>query len=179
MDETILLWIQEHIRNPYLDQAVIFITHLGDAGWFWIVLAFILLLFVKTRRAGAVSAIALLCSLIINNGILKNAVARVRPYEQIEELALMIEKQVDFSFPSGHSAASFAAATAIYLNLPKRYGIPALLLAALIALSRLYVGVHYPTDVLFGVISGIGCALLAQLIYKFIHGKCQEKTLDT
>ncbi len=179
MDGSILLWIQEHIRNPYLDEIVIFITHLGDAGWFWIALTFIMLLFGKTRRAGIVSALALFCSLVVNNGILKNVVARIRPYEQIDSLVLMIEKQVDFSFPSGHSAASFAAATAICLNLPKRFGIPALILAALIALSRLYVGVHYPTDVLSGAVSGIACAWLAQLIFGTVRRKRQEKILDT
>lgn len=166
MEETILLWIQEHLRNPYLDPVVIFITHLGDSGWFWVVLTGIFLIFSKTRKTGIVSGLALLFSLLVNNVCLKNLVARTRPYDQIRELTRLVGEQVDFSFPSGHSAASFAAAFAIYLNLPKRYGVPALVLAGLIALSRLYVGVHYPTDVLFGSVSGICCALLAQLVVK-------------
>lgn len=166
MEETILLWIQEHLRNPYLDPVVIFITHLGDSGWFWVVLTGVFLIFKKTRKTGLSSGLALLFSLLINNVCLKNLVARIRPYDQIEGLTRLVGEQVDFSFPSGHSAASFAAAFAIYLNLPKQYGIPALVLAGLIALSRLYVGVHYPTDVLFGTISGILCALLAQLVVK-------------
>lgn len=164
MEETILLWIQEHLRNPYLDPVVVFITHLGDSGWFWVVLTVILLIFQKTRKAGISSALALVFSLLINNVCLKKLVGRIRPYDQIESLTRLVEEQVDFSFPSGHSAASFAAAFAIYLNLPKRYGLPALALAGLIALSRLYVGVHYPTDVLFGAISGILCGLLAQFV---------------
>lgn len=161
MEEAILLWIQESVRNPVLDSVMIFLTHLGDSGWIWIVAAIILLIDKKTRKTGAATGLALVFSLLINNMILKNVVARTRPYEQIEGLERLIEQQVDYSFPSGHSASSFAAAMVIFLCLPRRYGIPAIVLAGLIAVSRLYVGVHYPTDVFFGIISGCVCGYLA------------------
>ncbi len=164
MEETILLWVQEEVRNPVLDEIMLFITHLGDAGWIWIVTTIVLLILTKTRKTGAGMGLALVFSLLINNVFLKNVVARIRPYEQIEELVSLAGRQVDYSFPSGHTASSFAAATVLYLNLPKKYGIPALILAGLISISRIYVGVHYPTDVLAGAVSGIVCGLLAQWV---------------
>lgn len=155
MEGTILLWIQEYLRNPVLTPIMKVITTLGDAGIFWILVAILCLCIAKTRKAGATIALALLFSLIVNNGILKNAVARIRPYEAVEGLECLMGKAVDFSFPSGHSGASFAAATVIACLFPKKYGIPAIVLAALIAFSRLYVGIHYPTDVLVGIVDGI------------------------
>lgn len=143
-----------------------FITHLGDAGWCWILLAVILLIVKKTRKIGLVTAVSLLSSYVVNNLILKNLVARVRPYEAVDGLQRIIEAQSDFSFPSGHSASSFAAAVVIFMLCPRKYGVPALVLAFLIALSRLYVGVHYPTDVLTGVISGTVIAVIVCTVYK-------------
>lgn len=155
MDGEILLWIQEYIRNPVLTPIMKVITALGDAGIFWVLVAILCLCIKKTRRAGATIGLALLFSLIVNNGILKNAVARIRPYEVVEGLQCLVGRAVDFSFPSGHSGSSFAAATVIAYLFPKRYGIPAVILAFLIAFSRLYVGIHYPTDVLVGILDGI------------------------
>lgn len=166
LDGAILLWIQEHIRQEFLSPVVKFITHLGDAGWCWILLAAILLIVKKTRKIGLVTAVSLLGSYVVNNLILKNLVARVRPYEAVDGLQRIIEAQSDFSFPSGHSASSFAAAVVIFMLCPRKYGIPALVSAFLIALSRLYVGVHYPTDVLTGVISGTVIAVIVCTVYK-------------
>jgi membrane-associated phospholipid phosphatase len=166
LDGAILLWIQEHVRQDFLSPVVKFITHLGDAGWCWILLAVILLIVKKTRKIGLVMAVSLLSSYVVNNLILKNLVARVRPYEAVDGLQRIIEAQSDFSFPSGHSASSFAAAVVIFMLCPRKYGVPALVLAFLIALSRLYVGVHYPTDVLTGVISGTVIAVIVCTVYK-------------
>lgn len=165
MDSGILLFIQENIRNEILNPIVIFITHLGDSGRIWILIAIILLLFSKTRRIGIMMIGAMLMSLIFNNFLLKNLVARVRPYEVIEGLNRIIEAQVDWSFPSGHTASSFAAAIVILKTSSKKYGIMAIILAIMISLSRLYVGVHYPTDVLFGMISGTLIAYFTVFIF--------------
>lgn len=175
LDGNILLFIQEHIRNPITDPVMIGITHLGDSGIIWILLTLGLLLFKKTRKAGIVSALALIFSLLINNVWLKNMVARTRPYEVLDRLKLMIEKQHDFSFPSGHSGASFASAFALWKTLPKKWGIAALVLASLIALSRLYVGVHYPSDVLGGILTGILCGFLAWKFWGILEKKYQSK----
>lgn len=165
MEALILLFIQEHIRNAILDPFFIFITHLGDSGIIWIIISLVFLFFQKTRKVGCMMIIAMLLSLLFNNVILKNLVARVRPYEAIDGLQRIIEAQPDWSFPSGHSASSFAAAVVIWKCMDKKVGISALVLAFLISISRLYVGVHYPTDVLFGILSGTCLALL--VVYTF------------
>ena len=139
-----------------------FITHLGDKGWIWIVISILLLIFPKTRKVGIMSACALMFSLIVNNMFLKNVIARTRPYDAIEGLRTIVRAQSDFSFPSGHTASSFVAATVIFRNMPKKFGGPILILAILISISRLYVGVHYPTDVIFGCASGVLLAVLAE-----------------
>lgn len=169
MEASILLFIQEFIRNRICDPIVIFITHLGDFGFIWIIITIIFLLFKKTRRISYMMICAMLLSLFINNGILKNCIMRIRPYEAIIGLTRLIEAQSDFSFPSGHSASSFAAAVVIYKMVDKKYGVLAITLAFLISLSRLYVGVHYPSDVLFGILSGTFIALFVVYIFRKYH----------
>ena len=178
LDVAILLWIQEWIRSDWLDPFMIGITHLGDAGMLWIVLSLLLLIPQKTRKYAMMAIVALLFSLLVNNMILKNIVARTRPYEVVEGLTWLIEKQRDLSFPSGHTASSFATAVVLFRNLKKRYGIPLLVLAVLISLSRLYVGVHYPTDVLFGAISGTLLAILAQWLVNGILERRRKEGQD-
>ena len=170
-DASILLWLQNSVRNPVLNPIMIFITHLGDKGLFWIVLTQLLLCFRKTRRAGVTSMISMVITLLVVNVVLKNWIARVRPYELIEGLNLMIEKQHDFSFPSGHAGNSLACAWVLFRCMDKKYGIPALVLALLISFSRLYVGVHYPTDVFAAIIIGIAAAEAAIVIVKALRKK--------
>lgn len=153
-DGRILLWIQEYLRTPGWTAFFKTVTRLGNAGIFWILLVLVLLICQKTRGTGIRAGISLALSFVINNLFLKNIVARTRPYEVVEGLHRLIEKQSDYSFPSGHTASSFAVAVILYLELPKKYGIPLLILAVLISFSRLYLGVHYPSDVLAGALSG-------------------------
>lgn len=174
LDGNILLWIQEYLRQEWMTPFWKFITFLGNGGWFWITLSVLLLIPKKTRKVGVTALIALAIGAIITNVFLKNIVARTRPYEVIDGLLLLVGKQSDFSFPSGHSCASFAAAMAYYKMSPKQYGIPALVLAGLISFSRLYVGVHYPTDVIAGIMIGILSGWLAFWIME--QRKKQKKT---
>jgi len=160
MDGNILLIIQEHLRFPALDLLMKGITALNDHGIIAIAACLLLLAVRKTRRVGAVAALSLIINTLVVNITVKPLVARVRPYEVIDGLTLLVDRQSDFSFPSGHSAAGFAVAVVMLRLLPKRYGVPAVVLAGLIALSRLYVGVHYPTDVLAGMAIGTAIALL-------------------
>lgn len=150
----ILDWMQ-NIRTPFGDIIVPLISGLGNAGIIWIALTIVLLIIPKTRRSGLIMALALIADLILCNGILKNLVARTRPYDVNTVVNLLIEKPVDYSFPSGHTAASFAAVTALYLAGEKKLWKPALVLSILIAFTRMYLYVHYPTDILGGIAVGI------------------------
>lgn len=156
------------IHTPLLDKILAFITSLGNAGIIWIVLAVVLLILPKTRKTGIIVAAALLMDLVLCNLILKNLVARVRPYHVNTAIAILIKKPLDFSFPSGHTAASFAAMTALFLAKMKKAWIAALVLAVLIAFSRLYFYVHYPTDVLGGAVVGILSGIIGYAIVEKI-----------
>lgn len=160
LDGNILLWIQEYVRADWLTPVMKAITSLGNGGWFWIVLSVLLLCFKKTRKAGVYALIALAVGALITNLCLKNWVCRIRPYEVVDGLHILIGAPHDWSFPSGHTTASFAAGMIYYKTLPREYGIAALGLAVLIGFSRLYVGVHYPTDVLGGLVVGMVAAML-------------------
>ena len=169
LDGNILLWIQDYVRNDFLTPIFTTITKLGNAGIIWIAVSLLLLISKKTRKIGCMGIVALLLSLLINNVCLKNWVARTRPYDAIDSLIPLIKKPTDYSFPSGHTASSFAVACILYRKLPKRYGITAMVLAVLIAISRLYIGVHYPTDVILGMISGIIISYLAVKIVEWFN----------
>lgn len=164
IDGGILLFLQEAVRNPVLNPIMVLITSLGNAGIIWILLTIALLIPEKTRKIGCMSACALLASLLFNNILLKNMVARVRPYNAMEALVPIVKKPSEFSFPSGHAGSSFAAACVLYRKLPKKFGIWAVILAALISFSRLYVGVHYPTDILAGAVVGIVCSYIGEWV---------------
>lgn len=155
IDFQTLFFIQEHMRYAFLDAFWKGVTFLGNGGWFWIALGVIFLIFSKSRAIGFRALLALAIGFLITNLLLKNLVARVRPYDTYSVLIPLIARQTDYSFPSGHACASFASAIVYLKMLPARYGIPLVVLASMIAFSRLYVGVHYPTDVLGGVIVGV------------------------
>ena len=159
-DLPILDWIAANLRCPFLDAVMPIITMLGDAGIFWIAIAVLLLFTKRYRRVGLGMAFALILGLLVCNMYLKPTVARIRPYDFQEQhfgiiVNLLIERQHDFAFPSGHTIASFEACTALMLG-SRKLGIPAAVLAVLIAFSRLYLYVHYPSDVLFSIVLGIG-----------------------
>ena len=160
-EASIILWIQENLRGA-LDGLWLFITHLGDDGILWIIMGIILLFWKKTRPIGFTVLISLLFDFLIVNVTLKDLIARPRPFVVNEAITPLITDVSPYrSFPSGHSGGSFAAMYALYKWVPKKIGVPALILAALVALSRLYVGVHYPTDIIAGCIIGFMCSVCA------------------
>ena len=174
LDVGFLLFLQDSVRNPILNSIMIFITSLGNGGMLWIAATILLMIPKKTRKVGLMSAIALLGSLIINNNLIKNLVQRPRPFRTFPELQIIIPTPSEFSFPSGHTSSSFAAAAVFYRHLPKKLGVPSVVLAGLIGFSRLYVGVHYPTDVLAGVIMGILLSYMAEFLVDFIGKKLKK-----
>lgn len=159
MELAILDWVQTNLRCGFLDGVLPAITRLSDHGEIWIVLAAVLLITKKYRWAGVSVALALVLDLILCNGFLKPLIGRIRPYEVNTAIALLVPPPGDASFPSGHTAASFTAVTALWCagGAPKWLRWPALALAVVIALSRIYLYVHWPTDVLGG--AALGAAL--------------------
>ena len=151
--------IQE-IRTTFLDVFMSNVTKLGNVGFIWILLTIILLVIPKTRKSGVILAAALIVDLILCNVILKPLVARIRPFDVNTAIQLIIAKPQDYSFPSGHTAASVASVVALYLAGEKRLWKIALILACFIAFSRMYLYVHYPTDILGGALLGILCGYL-------------------
>ena len=165
-DYPILQWIINNLRNPVFDFLMPIITVFGDAGIFWIACAVAMMIFPKTRKTGAAMGLALLMGLIICNLIMKPLIARPRPYVFFADIAMYLTNgESDFSFPSGHTIASFEAAVAMVIG-NKKLGVPAMILAVLIAFSRLYLCVHYPTDVLASIVLGTGLAFLATFLVK-------------
>lgn len=172
-DLPVLEWIAGNLYCGFLDAVMPVITLLGDAGIFWIAAAVVMLFFPKYRKIGLSMGVALIMGLLVCNVTLKPLVGRIRPYDyQLEhfgkQIQLLIATPHDFSFPSGHTLASFEAATAIHIR-NKKLGIPAMILACLIAFSRMYLYVHYPTDVLFSVALGIGFAYLGTFLVDKVY----------
>ena len=156
----------QKLHTPVLDKIMVFITNLGSAGIIWIILTVVCLIIPRTRKVGWIMAASLIVDLILCNGILKNLVARTRPCDVNKSIQLLVKRPWDYSFPSGHTAASFASVTALYLAGEKKLWKPVLVLACLIGISRLYLYVHYPTDVLGGALAG---AISGYLGYRFIQ----------
>ena len=177
-DLPVLDWIQANIQCPFLDKIMPLITILGDGGAFWIACAVLMILLKKYRKAGFSAGLALIFGLLICNIFLKPTVERIRPYDFQEQMGviinLLIDKEHSFSFPSGHTIASFEAATAILLR-HKKLGTAAMILAILIAFSRMYLYVHYPTDVIVSVFLGIGLAFLASWIVNQVSALIEAK----
>ena len=171
----LLYWFQS-IHNSVLDFIVPKITFLGNAGWFWMLIVLLLLVLPYNRKMGVQAFISLLMTFILCNLILKPGLMRCRPCWLHPEIELLTKLPHDFSFPSGHSNASFAVATAI-LTRNKKIGIPAIILAAAIAISRLYLFVHWPTDVLAGTIIGICGGISSYFIVNMLYTKFQKKTV--
>lgn len=173
-DLPILDWIQANLTSPLWDKIWPIITMFGDEGIFWIAMALFFLFFRKTRKTGIGMLIAMIIGVLVCNVTLKPLVMRPRPYDFQESLGvtipLLTRRMHDFSFPSGHTIASFEAAVVILLN-HKKGGIAALVLAFLIAFSRLYLYLHYPTDVIFSIFVGTAFAFLGN----YLAGKLMKR----
>ena len=181
-DLPILEWIQAHLQCTFLDKSMPIITLFGDGGIFWIAVAVVLLIFPKYRKVGFSMGAALILGVLVCNVTMKPLIARIRPYDLQETLGnhinLLISVQHDYSFPSGHTIASFEACVVLLIK-DKRMGIPATILACLIAFSRLYLYVHYPTDVIFSVFAGIlfaflGCAIVNAVYRRLPRGRYER-----
>lgn len=164
-DFRILDWIQQNLRTPWMDWLMPKITFLGEAGLFWILLSMIFLIWKPQRRCGMKMLAGLAGGFVLGSVALKKIFARSRPCWIITDIEMLIRIPRDYSFPSGHSLAGFTAAVIIFRH-NRRWGIPALILASLIAFSRLYLYVHFPTDVLAGILLGILTGIVTDLLFE-------------
>ena len=158
------LYALQDIHNPVLDKVMVFVSALGNAGIFWIAVGLLLLITKRYRRGGAQMLVAMAVTFIIGNLILKNLVARERPCWIDREVQLLMASPSDYSFPSGHSMNGFAGSVSL-LCIDRRIGIPAVILAATIAFSRLYLFMHFPTDVFAGIVIGLVIALITNYVF--------------
>lgn len=166
IDIRALDWIYENLRSRRLDPVMRFLSFTGNIGIVWFIAAFLLYVTRVSPEATFCIVLALVASTLLANILLKRVLRRDRPFVSRDDRNTIIEPPSDFSFPSGHTFSSFAAATAILMHAP-RLGIVALVYASGIAFSRLYLYVHYLSDVLFSVLFGVGTGLLVCYLYNF------------
>lgn len=170
-DLTAVRFVREYISNGFLDVVMPIITLFGEGGIVPIVLSIVMMCFRKTRKAGIMIGCSLFLGFMIGNLALKNIIARPRPYSVDTDAALLIDKLSDYSFPSGHTLASFECAVCLLLNKYKKTGSIALAIAVLVAFSRVYLYVHYPTDVVCGALLGTAFAFVSYFIVNKIYSK--------
>ena len=174
MELFILDWIQAHLRCGFLDAVLPIISWTANHGEIWILLALALVLRKSSRRQGWTVALALVLDLVCCNLLLKPLIGRVRPFAVNPAVELLVSPPLDASFPSGHTAASFAAVFALRGS-GRPLWKPALAVAVLIAFSRLYLYVHWPSDVLGGALLGAflgwAGAWTAKQVYAALEGK--------
>lgn len=180
IDLRILDFIQENLRCEFLDKFLSIITRIGDHGIVPIITAVILLIFAKTRKIGLSMGIAFICGGVVGNLFLKNVVGRIRPYD-ITGVNILIERLSDYSFPSGHTLIMFETAVVLLILLKGKYksiAIGATVLASIVAFSRLYLYVHYPTDVLAGIILGSAFGCIGAKLGSYIVTKLEKKNKE-
>lgn len=169
LDCEVVRFIFNNVKCGFLDSLMGGITRLGDKGFVWILVTVLLIAVGKRyRKMGFAAAISLAVSAVLCNALIKPAVGRIRPYDFLN-LPIAVEKLADFSFPSGHTTAAFAFAVAVYM-FNRKMGKIALICAALMALTRLYLCVHYPTDIFGGIVLGSLCGIFGYKVILKIYG---------
>lgn len=152
------------LHNPFLDKFMVFITSLGDMGIIWILISIVLFIYPKTRKIGLIAGISIILDIVLCNGLLKNLFGRIRPCDINTSVQLLIPRPTDYSFPSGHTSISFAVVSALYLSKATKLWRPSLIIAILIAFSRMYLYVHFPSDIIGGICLGIICGVIGYKI---------------
>ena len=174
MDFSILYAIQK-LRCEFLDSFMVLLTNIvGSYGYLWLAVAAVLCIFKRTRKSGIAVLISYVLVFLAGQFVLKDLIARVRPCVIDQTVELLIKRPTSYSCPSTHTAWSFGAATAIFLH-HRKAGIAAFVLAAVIGFSRLYLFVHFPTDVLAGIVLGVAAGIAAYYIVRFVSNKIGAK----
>ncbi|MPQ43615.1 phosphatase PAP2 family protein [Clostridium tarantellae] len=165
LDTYILFWIQNNIHSNIMNKFMSFITSLSNLGVLWILLSLFLLCKKKFRIIGILTLFAIILNTILGEGLLKHIAQRPRPFNTLSTLNIIITKPKGFSFPSGHTSTAFAAAFMLSYYF-KKYKLPIFILAIFTGLSRIYLLVHYPSDVICGVILGFISFSIIMYLYK-------------
>lgn len=176
-DWVILNGLQDIFKCGFLDFLMPKITFLGDGGAIWLICAAIMMFSKKYRKWAVVLLLGLVTGLLIGNLFLKNLIVRSRPC-WLESVELLISNPTDYSFPSGHTLSSVIAAT-VLTAANKKFGYFAIPTAAIIAFSRLYLYVHFPSDILtsviLGLLIGFGWVFVCKKYFKKFHIKNTAK----
>ena len=179
LESNILVWIQENLRITALDVIMPYISKINNAGALAIATVVVLLLIKKYRNVGITAFTSLFTEFILVNVLLKQIICRTRPFYVNDALQYLGTLPKDFSFPSGHTGSSFAVATVMLMCMPKKYGVTAIVVATLIALSRLYNGVHYPTDVLAALMIGVLTSICAvKVVFPKVNTWLQKRETE-
>lgn len=178
IDEQILFFIQEHIKSPALDRIMVYITSLGNAGLFWITITFLLLFMKRYQKCGISLTLTIPISQLLGEKVLKPFIGRLRPFSKFPDVALLIHAPHSLSFPSGHTMVGFACATVLYYY-DRRLGAAGFVIASLIAFSRLYLFVHYPSDVLGGILFGTFTSLILLNCLNRHYEQLEKRDTDT
>ncbi len=163
----VLIWIQENLSGGIMDTLMKYVSCSGDHGAIWLIIAAALMIYKPTREAGVVMAAAVLMGYVLNDWIIKPLVERPRPFVEDLSLPLIIDPPGGYSFASGHTVNAFAAACALFIY-DRRWGSVLVAYAALMGFSRIYLMVHYPSDVVAGALIGIMCAVAAYKIIEYV-----------
>jgi undecaprenyl-diphosphatase len=165
IDIKVLDMLNKKFRYAFLDKIMPIITALGNGGLIWIMISIYMINMGNYTTEGYMIFTSLAVTTIIGEGIIKHLIKRARPFVNLIENKLLISKPLSYSFPSGHTASSFAV-TGVFFTINNNWSILVLILASLIAFSRIYLNVHYPTDVVTGIILGLLCSKLVITIFQ-------------
>ncbi|MDO5123154.1 MAG: phosphatase PAP2 family protein [Eubacteriales bacterium] len=170
LDELVLRKVKK-LHSKTNNRIMAFVTHLGTGGFIWFALSLPLLIIKSTRMAGVNIMFSLVITYLLGELFIKHIVARIRPSETLPEEEQIVKRPKYYSFPSGHSASSFSVvAVTVFLCRPFIF-IPVIVVATMIAFSRLYLRVHYLSDVVVGVLLGFACGAFSVPLFKFLVDK--------
>jgi undecaprenyl-diphosphatase len=174
IDENLLTLIQQNASTLFLDKIMPIISFLGNAGLIWIAAGIVMTATKKHRKMGIAVLLSLVLCALFGNILIKPLIGRIRPCDINGDIVLLIKRPHDFSFPSGHTMASFGAAVTMLIY-NRKIGAAAILLAVLIGFSRLYLYVHYPSDVLAGAVLGTIMAFISACIVRSAENRIKAK----